>query len=71
MKTTKGFVVAGLQKSFDTKIYAYQGWSGRVRVVEGNPFYDEYAKWSESGVAKDHKHGDLALESASDGVRTI
>lgn len=71
MKTTKDLRVSGLQKSFDTKIYSYQNWSGRVRVVEGNPFYDDYAKWDEQGAAKDHKYGDLDLESVNDGVRTV
>ena len=66
MKTTKGLNVSGLQKSFDTKVYSYQGWSGRVRVVEGNPFYDDYAKWSESGKARDHEYGDINLK---DGKR--
>jgi len=61
MKTTKGFNVAGLQKSFDTKIYSYQGWSGRVRVVAGDPFHDDYAKWDDFGNAKDHEYGDINL----------
>lgn len=71
MKTTRGLSVAGLQKSFDTKAYAYQNWSGRVRVVKGDPYYDDYVKWSEDGTAKDHEYGDLILESVNDGVRTI
>lgn len=62
MQTTKGYSVAGLQKSFDTAIYSYQGWSGRVRVVEGNPFHDDYAKWDEQGNAKDHEYGDINLK---------
>lgn len=61
MKTTKGFSVAGLQKSFDTKVYSYQGWSGRVRVVAGDPFHDDYAKWDDFGNAKDHEYGDINL----------
>ena len=61
MKTTKNLAVSGLQKSFDAKVYAYQGWSGRVRVVEGNPFYDDWAKWDEQGNAKDHEYGDINL----------
>ncbi|WP_010197053.1 hypothetical protein [Psychrobacter sp. PAMC 21119] len=63
MKTTKDFSVSGLQKSFDTKNYAYQNWSGRVRVVEGNPYYDDYAKWSEDGTARDHEYGDIHLKN--------
>lgn len=62
MKTTKDLKVSGLQKSFDTNVYSYQGWSGRVRVVEGNPFYDDYAKWSDDGKAKDHEYGDINLK---------
>ncbi|KAF0569550.1 hypothetical protein FQV37_2576 [Psychrobacter nivimaris] len=62
MKTTKGLNVLGLQKSFDTAIYAYQGWSGRVRVVEGDPSCDDYAKWDEQGKANDHEYGDINLK---------
>ena len=66
MKTTKDLNVSGLQKSFDTKVYFYQGWSGRVRVVEGDPFHDDYAKWDDFGNAKDHEYGDINLR---DGKR--
>lgn len=62
MKTTKNLKVSGLQKSFDTKVYSYQGWSGRVRVVEGDPFHDDYAKWDKHGAAKDHDYGDINLK---------
>lgn len=62
MKTTKGLNVSGLQKSFDTKVYLYQGWSGRVRVVVGDPFHDDYAKWDDFGNAKDHEYGDINLK---------
>ncbi|WP_218689093.1 hypothetical protein [Psychrobacter sp. BF1] len=61
MRTTESLEVSGLQKSFDTKAYAYQGYSGRVRVVEGNPFHDDWAKWSDDGRAKDHNYGDINL----------
>ena len=62
MKTTKNLNVSGLQKSFDTNVYSYQGWSGRVRVVAGDPFYDDYAKWDNFGNAKDHDYGDINLK---------
>lgn len=62
MKTTKNLTVSGLQKSFDTKAYAYQGWSGRVRVVEGNPFYDDWVKWDDAGKAFKHDYGDLVFK---------
>ena len=59
MKTTKGLSVSGLQKSFDTKVYSYQGWSGRVRVVAGDPFHDDYAKWDDQGNALNHEYGNI------------
>lgn len=62
MKTTKSLSVAGLQKSFDTQIYSYQGWSGRIRVVAGDPFHDDYAKWDDFGNAIDHEYGDINLK---------
>ena len=61
MRTTKGLKVSGLQKSFDTKSYCYKSQSGRVRVVEGDPYHDDYAKWSDDGKARDHEYGDINL----------
>ena len=34
-------------------------WSGRVFVVDGNPYYDSYADWWLNGVAINHDFGDL------------
>lgn len=62
MKTTKNLSVSGLQRSFDTKTYSYQGWSGRVRVVAGDPFYDDYCKWNSDGSAFKHEYGDINLK---------
>lgn len=59
MKTTTGLKVSGLQKSFNTKAYAYQGYSGRVRVVAGDPFHDDYAKWDDQGNALNHEYGNI------------
>ena len=59
MKTTKGFSVFGLQTAYHPKSNVYRGWSGRVRVVEGNPYYDEYHKWDSDGSAFKHEFGDL------------
>lgn len=62
MKTTEGLKVAGLQKAFDVKSLRFSGWSGRVRVVVGDPFYDEYEKWDDQGKAINHKYGDINLQ---------
>lgn len=59
MKTTKGLAVFGLQKAFSTRTYGYRGHSGRVRVVEGNPYFDEWCKWEDDGSAFKHEFGDL------------
>lgn len=61
MTTTKGYSVAGLQTAYHPKENVYRGYSGRVRVVEGNPFYDDYAKWNSDGSAFKHKYGNLDL----------
>lgn len=61
MRTSKGYKVSGLQKSWHPKINNYRGWSGRVRVVEGNPFYDEYVKFNSDGTAFKHEFGDIDL----------
>ena len=62
MQTTKGYSVAGLQKSYDSKAFMHKGWSGRVRVVSGDPFHDDCAKWDDFGNAKDHEYGDINLK---------
>lgn len=62
MKTTKGYSVAGLQTAYHPKENVFRGWSGRVRVVAGDPFHDEYAKWDDFGNAKDHEYGDINLK---------
>lgn len=61
MKTTKNLSVSGLQKAYDAKVFAHKGWSGRVRVVAGDPSHDDYAKWDDFGNAKDHEYGDINL----------
>lgn len=62
MKTTKGHSVAGLQSAYHPRENVYRGWSGRVRVVEGNPYYDDYVKWNEQGVAQKHNYGDINVK---------
>ncbi len=62
LKTTKGYTVAGLIKPFSVRTYSYRGWSGRVRVVEGDPYFDEYVKWDDDGRALHHDFGDLIWE---------
>lgn len=61
MRTDKGHSVAGLQTAYHPKENVYRGWSGRVRVVEGDPYYDEYVKWNSDGSAFKHEYGDLDL----------
>lgn len=62
MKTTKDINVIYLQKAYYPKTGAYQGWTGKLRVVAGDPFHDEYAKWDEHGNAIDHEYGDINLK---------
>lgn len=62
MKTTKNLNVSGLQTAYHPKENVYRGWSGRVRVVEGNPYHDDYAKWDYSGKAFKHEYGDINLK---------
>lgn len=62
MKTTNGLKVAGLQKAFNVKTLRLSGWSGRVRVIAGDPFHDDYAKWDDQGKAVAHEYGDINLQ---------
>ena len=59
MKTSIGLKVSGLQKSFNPKQNVFTGYSGRVRVVLGDPFYDDYAKWDNQGNALNHEYGNI------------
>lgn len=61
MKTTKGHSVSGLQTAYHPKENVYRGWSGRVRVVDGDPYHDEYLKWNSDGSAFKHEYGNLDL----------
>lgn len=61
MRTNKGYAVSGLQRAYHPKTDSYSGWSGRVRVVNGNPFYDEYVKFNSDGTAFNHGFGDIDL----------
>ena len=62
MNTTKDIKVIYLQKTYQPKTGTYQGWTGKLRVVAGDPYYDEYAKWDEQGNAIDHEYGDINLK---------
>lgn len=61
MTTTKGYSVAGLQTAYHPKESVYRGWSGRLRVVAEDPYYDEYLKWNSDGSAFKHDYGDLVF----------
>ena len=61
MKTTKDIKVIYLQKAYYPKTGAYQGWTGKLRVVAGDPFHDDYANWDEQGQEIDHEYGDINL----------
>ena len=66
MKTTEGYSVAGLQTAYHPKENVFRGWSGRLRVVDGDPFHDDFANWDEQGQEIDHEYGDINLK---DGKR--
>lgn len=65
IKTTKGYEVFAFKRWFDAKTMT-PTWSGKIRVVPGNPHYDEYFKWyrdpKRDGKAIDHDMGDLTGE---------
>lgn len=67
MKTTKGFAVFGLQTAYHPKSNIYRGWSGRVRVIDGDPYFDECVKWNSDGSAFRHEHGDLVFREGKRG----
>lgn len=64
-KTTKGYEVFALKRWFNAKTLT-PTWSGKIRLVEGNPYFDEYFAWyrepHRNGVAIEHDKGDLTGE---------
>lgn len=62
-KTTKGHEVFALQRTEDARMQ--KQWSGKIRMVKDNPFYDQYFKWhrgwQDNGLAIDHEMGNLIL----------
>lgn len=55
-KTTKNYSVSGLQKMLR---HGRLVWTGRVRRVSDDPFFDKYADWELNGRAIKHDLGDL------------
>ncbi len=61
MKTSKGCVVVYIQKYYHPKTNTYQGYTARIRPVEGDPFYDEHVQFNSDGSAFKHEFGDVDL----------
>lgn len=61
--TTKGYTVAGLDRAYNPRFNHWLEYSGRVRVIDSDPFFDEMVRWDKDGIAIDHGFGDLALAS--------
>lgn len=61
--TTLGYQVFALQRIEDA--HKQKQWSGKIRMVKDNPFYDQYFKWhrgyQDNGLAIDHEMGNLIL----------
>lgn len=67
MRTSKGHSVFGLQQAYHPKSNVYRGWSGRVRVVENDPHFDDYVKFNSDGSAFNHEFGDLDFNNGNKG----
>lgn len=63
--TTKGYSVAGVQHAYNPKLNHWLEYSGRVRVLEGDPYYDLIVRWDDQGNAINHDLGDLVLDSGT------
>lgn len=62
-KTTKGHEVFALQRMEDPKT-RQPLWSGKIRMVKDNPYFDEYFDWRRGwndGLAIEHDMGNLIL----------
>lgn len=66
MQTSKGCTVSGCQTAYNPRLNSYSEISGRVRVVEGNPFFDQIVRWDLNGYAINHELGDIVW--GADGV---
>jgi hypothetical protein len=61
--TTLGHQVFALQRIEDA--HRQKRWSGKIRLVKDNPYYDQYFHWhrgyQDNGLSIDHEMGNLIL----------
>ena len=67
--TTKGYKVAvdRITKPIGDDIprHNHTVYGGRIAVVPGNPFHDQYADWWLDGRAIEHEYGNLLIEKTA------
>lgn len=66
MMTSKGYSLTRLSRAYDPVANHWNQYSARVRVVEGNPFFDQIVRWDLDGNAINHELGDIVW--GTDGV---
>lgn len=71
LKTSKGYTLAGFGRAYNPKSNNWNEYSGRVRVVEDDPYFDCIVRWDLSGKAIDHNLGDISWISADAGRQMV
>lgn len=59
LKTSKGYTLTRLSRAYNPAGNHWNQYSARVRVVEGNPFFDQIVRWDLNGNAINHELGDI------------
>lgn len=69
MKTSKGYQIAYLNRcTYQTQ--GFEGFSGRVRVVSDDPYYDEVVKWDSNSQPIGHEYGSIVRKGSKAEVVT-
>lgn len=71
LKTSKGYTLTRLSRAYDPVANHWNQYSARVRVVEGNPFFDQIVRWDLDGNAINHELGDISWISADAGRQMV
>lgn len=66
LKTSRGYTLTRLSRAYDPVANHWNQYSARVRVVEGNPFFDQIVRWDLNGNTINHELGDIVW--GADGV---
>ena len=63
MKTSKGYQIAYLNRC-TYQMQGFEGFSGRVRVVSDDPYFDEIVRWDSNSQPINHEYGSIVRKGS-------